>query len=133
MASARGAPVAPLHDTPKPGFSDVPGWRVYGQATGHDGQMVYVAQTTEERVEAGTEVALAALFAGTPMTVLAVLWLRSRIRRELQPLRDLSERLAHYDPMQTGATLGAGRARGAAAGARRHRRPRRPADAADRA
>ena len=106
MSSARGAPVAPLHDTPKPGFSDVPGWRVYGQATGHDGQMVYVAQTTEERVEAGTEIALAALFAGAPMTLLAVLWLRSRIRRELQPLRDLSERLAHYDPMQPGATLG---------------------------
>ena len=54
-----------------------------------------------------TEVALAALFAGAPMTVLAVLWLRSRIRRELRPLRDLSERLAHYDPMQPGATLGA--------------------------
>ena len=69
--------------------------------------MVYVAQTTEERVEAETEIALAALFAGAPMTVLAVLWLRSRIRRELQPLRDLSERLAHYDPMQPGATLGA--------------------------
>jgi signal transduction histidine kinase len=107
VSSALGAPVAPLHDTPKPGFSDVPGWRVYGQATGHDGQMVYVAQTTEERVEAATEVALAALFAGAPMTVLAVLWLRSRIRRELQPLRDLSERLAHYDPMQRDATLGA--------------------------
>ena len=69
--------------------------------------MVDVAQTTDERVEAGTEIALAALFAGAPMTVLAVLWLRSRIRRELQPLRELSQRLAHYDPMQPGATLGA--------------------------
>ena len=106
VASARGAPVTPLHDTPKPGFSDVPGWRVYGQATGRDGQMVYVAQTTEERVEASTGIALATLFAGAPMTLLAVLWLRSRIHAELQPLRDLSERLAHYDPMQPGATLG---------------------------
>ena len=107
VSSARGAPVAPLHDTPKPGFSDVPGWRVYGQATGRDGQMVYVAQTTEERVEASTGIALATLFAGAPMTLLAVLWLRSRIHAELEPLRDLSERLAHYDPMQPGATLGA--------------------------
>ena len=107
VSSARGAPPAPLHDTPKPGFSDVPGWRVYGQATGRDGQMVYVAQTKDERVEAGSEIALAALFAGAPMTLLAVLWLRSRIRRELQPLRDLSQRLAHYDPMQPGAILGA--------------------------
>jgi len=107
VSSARGAPAAPLHDTPKPGFSDVPGWRVYGQATGRDAQTVYVAQSTEERVEAGTEIALAALFAGAPMTLLAVLWLRSRIRRELQPLRELSDRLSRYDPMQPGATLGA--------------------------
>ena len=107
VSSARGAPVAPLHDTPKPGFSDVPGWRVYGQATGHDGHMVYVAQTTEERVEAATEIALAALLVGAPMTLFAVLWLRSRVHRELQPLRDLSERLAHYDPMHPDATLGA--------------------------
>ena len=107
VTSASGAPSAPLHDTPKPGFSSVPGWRVYGLATGRDGQMVYVAQTTEERVEAGMEIALAALLAGAPMTALAVLWLRTRIRRELQPLRDLSQRLAHYDPMQPGASLGA--------------------------
>lgn len=106
VASASGAPMALLHDTPRPGFSNAPGWRVYGQATGRDGQMLYVAQTTEERAGAGTRLALAALFAGAPMTLIAVLWLRSRIRNELEPLRDLSERLAHYDPMQTGATLG---------------------------
>ena len=106
VSSAAGAPAAPLQDTPKPGFSNVPGWRVYGQPIGRDGQFVYVAQTIEERVEAMTEVALAALLAGTPMTLLAVLWLRSRVRRELKPLRDLSQRLADYDPMQPGATLG---------------------------
>ena len=120
VSSASGAPVAPLHDTPKPGFSDVPGWRVYGQATGHDGQMVYVAQTTEERVEAGTEIALAALFAGAPMTLLAV---DARPLRAAGPLRpDAARRHAR-----------GGRARGAGSSARRHRRTRQPADAADRA
>ena len=94
VASARGAPETPLHDTPKPGFSDVPGWRVYGQATGRDGQMVYVAQTTEERLEAETEIALAALFAGAPMTVLAVLWLRSRSGCSSRRMRDLSQSTA---------------------------------------
>ena len=70
--------------------------------------MVYVAQTTEERVEAETEVALAALFAGAPMTVLrSALAEVAHPPRGLQPLRDLSERLAHYDPMQPGAALGA--------------------------
>jgi signal transduction histidine kinase len=69
--------------------------------------MVYVAQTTEERVEAGSEIAIAALLAGAPLTLLAVLWLRSRVSRELQPLRELSDRLADYDPMRPGATLGA--------------------------
>ena len=106
VSSARSAPVSPLHDIPKPGFSDVPGWRVYGQATARDGQMVYVAQTTEERGEAATEIALAALLVGAPMTLLAVLWLKSQVHRELQPLRDLSQRLARYDPMHPGATLG---------------------------
>ena len=107
VSSARGAPVVPLHDVPTPGFSDAAGWRVYGRATGSDGQMVYVAQSSEERSEAAREIAMAALLTGVPMMLLALLWLRSRIRRELQPLRELSQRLARYDPMQPGATLGA--------------------------
>ena len=106
VSTAHGAPKAPLHDTPTPGFSDVPGWRVYGLATGSNGQMVYVAQTTAERHEAQNEVGLAVLLAGAPMTLLAVLWLRARVRHELRPLQALSQRLAGYDPMQPGATLG---------------------------
>lgn len=106
VSTAQGAPKTPLHETPTPGFSDVPGWRVYGLAAGSDGQMVYVAQTTAERGEAQDEVAFAVLLAGAPMTLLAVLWLRARVRHELRPLQDLSQRLAHYDPVQPGATLG---------------------------
>ena len=106
VSAAVGAPVAPLHDTPVAGFSDVERWRVYGVAAGHDGQMVYVAQTSEERFEAAREVALAVLLAGAPMTLLALVWLSARVRHELRPLQDLSERLGHYDPLLPGASLG---------------------------
>ncbi len=104
--ATRDAPAAPIHMRPAPGFTDVPGWRVYGQASGREGQMVYVAQTTGERFEAEREIALAVVIAGAPMTLIALLWLRTRVRRELQPLQDLSERLAHHDPLEPGATLG---------------------------
>jgi signal transduction histidine kinase len=104
--AARGAPAEPIQRQPSPGFTNVPGWRVYGQASGRDGRMIYVAQTMGERSEAEREIAVAVISAGAPMTLIALLWLRSRVRRELRPLEDLSERLAHHDPLQPGATLG---------------------------
>ncbi|NUZ06609.1 sensor histidine kinase [Piscinibacter koreensis] len=107
VSAAHGAPAVPLHASPRPGLSEVAGWRVFGLATARDGQMVYVAQTSAERAEAGAEVALAVLLAGAPLTLLAVLGLRWRVARELQPLRELSRRLARYDPLQPGARLGA--------------------------
>ncbi len=103
---AQGAPAVPIQGHPAPGFSDVPGWRVYGLASGGEGQMVYVAQTTDERFEAEREIGLAVVMVGAPMTLIALLWLGTRVRRELRPLQDLSERLAHHDPLQPGATLG---------------------------
>lgn len=106
VVAARGAPPAPVHARPTPGFSDVPGWRVFGHASGSTGPMLYVAQTTDERFETEREIALAIVMAGAPMTLIALLWLRSRVRRELQPLQDLSERLRRHDPLQPGASLG---------------------------
>jgi len=101
-----GAPAAALHATPTPGLSDVAGWRVFGQPLGHAGQMVYVAQTRAERGRAESAVGFAVLLAGLPMVLLALLWLRARVRHELQPLQALSERLSHFDPLLPGATLG---------------------------
>lgn len=101
-----GAPSQPLQATPTAGFADLPGWRVYGLALGHDGQMIYVAQSRGERHEAQAEVGMALLLATLPMALLALLGLGARVRHELAPLQALSRRLADHDPLQPGATLG---------------------------
>ena len=106
LRAARGAPAEALRATPSAGFADVPGWRVYGLPLGLDAQMLYVAQSGGERREAQAEIAFAALLAGLPMLLLALLWLSARVRHELAPLQALSQRLADYDPLQPGATLG---------------------------
>lgn len=100
------APLAPLQATPSAGFADLPGWRVYGLALGYDEQMLYVAQSRGERREALAEIGFALLLAGLPMGLVALLWLGARVHHELEPLRLLSDRLAAYDPLQSGATLG---------------------------
>ena len=107
LAAARNAPGPALQATPSAGFADVPGWRVYGKALGHDGHMLYVAQSRDERLEAKLELLFAAVLAGVPMVLLALLWLNARVRHDLQPLQALSSRLADYDPLRPGATLGA--------------------------
>lgn len=100
------SPATPLLATPTPGFSNQAEWRVYGLALGHDGQLLYVAQTTHERGEAMAELGFAVLLAGLPMGLLGLLWLGVRVRQELAPLQALSQRLAAHDPLEPGATLG---------------------------
>lgn len=106
LRHSAGAPLQPLRATPTPGFTSVPGWRVYGLALGTDAQLLYVAQSRRERGEAMAEVGLAVLLAGVPMGLLGLLWLGARVRQELAPLQRLSQRLAEHDPLQAGATLG---------------------------
>ena len=106
LAAARDAPAKALQATPSAGFADVPGWRVFGMALGRDGHMLYVAQTRDERREAKLEMLFTAVVAGVPMVLLALLWLNARVRHDLLPLQALSRRLAAYDPMRPGATLG---------------------------
>ena len=106
LASARGAPTVALVATPSPGFTDLPDWRVYGLALGLEGRMLYVAQSREERREAQIELVFAFVLAGLPMLVLGLVWLNARVRQDLQPLQALSRRLADFDPLRPGATLG---------------------------
>ena len=103
------APLQPLRASPAPGFSSQPGWRVYGLALGRDGQWLYVAQSIDERREALGELGLAVLLAGLPTGLMGLLWLRVRLRQELQPLQALAQRLGSHDPLQPGATLGPAR------------------------
>jgi signal transduction histidine kinase len=106
LRQSTGAPPAPLHATPSAGLSNVDQWRVFGQPMGQGAQMLYVAQTRGERGEAEAEIGFAVLLAGLPMVLLALLWLSARVRHELKPLQELSDRLSSYDPLQPGATLG---------------------------
>jgi signal transduction histidine kinase len=91
------APATPWRATPSAGFSDTAGWRLFGLALGADGRMLYAAQTRDERQEARAEAALSAVLAALAVGLLGHLWLRSHVRRELEPLQTLSDRLLRLD------------------------------------
>lgn len=104
-ARSSTAPDAPWQATPRAGFGDAPGWRVFGAPLGHDGRMLYVAQTHEERREAQTDVVLSGALAALAIALLAQLWLRLRVRQELEPLERLARHLRTHDPLAPGAAL----------------------------
>jgi signal transduction histidine kinase len=106
LARSTLAPLAPLHATPNAGFSNVHDWRVFGHTMGSDGRMLYVGQTRAERLEAEGEVALSAALATLAVSLLGLLWLRARLRHELEPLQALSRRLAEHDPADAAVSLG---------------------------
>lgn len=118
------APATPLHAAPHAGFTDIPGWRVFGaplrggepQATSAAGgtsgaataagRMLYVAQVSDERDEVQAEIALSAALIALAVGLLGHLWLRVRVQHELVPLESLSDRLARHDPLDASASLG---------------------------
>lgn len=100
------APQAPLQALPGPGFADTPVWRTFGRSLGDNGRLLIVAQSRAERAEARFEAGRNAGLAALAVALLGYLWLRARVGQELAPLQTLSERLAHHDPLQPGATLG---------------------------
>lgn len=68
--------------------------------------MLYVAQSLQERSEAKVEMILTVLLAGLPLLALGLVWSNLRLRRELEPLQDLSKRLSELDPLRLEARLG---------------------------
>jgi len=88
------------------GFSRTPRWRVYGLPLAGDGRMLYVAQTGRERFEAEVEVATNTVLAAAAIGLAGHAWLRRRVRRELQPLQRLSQRLAAHEPFDGGTSMG---------------------------
>jgi signal transduction histidine kinase len=100
------APRTPLQALPGPGFADTPVWRTFGRSLGDDGRLLVVAQSRAERAEARFEAGLNAGLAALAVALLGYLWLRARVGQELTPLQTLTQRLAHHDPLQPGATLG---------------------------
>ena len=100
LASAQGAPETALRSTPTAGFSDSAAWRVFGLPLGRDGQMLYVAQSQEERTEAKLELVFTGLVAGLPMLLLGLFWLNAQVRHDLMPLQRMLQRLAEFDPLR---------------------------------
>jgi signal transduction histidine kinase len=100
------APEQLLVDAPVAGFTDAAAWRVYAVPLGRDGRLLMVAQTGAERSEARREVAQSAVLAALAIGLLGQIWLRSRVRHELDPLRRLAERLEGHDPSDPGFALG---------------------------
>lgn len=101
MRSAR-APETSWANSHPAGFSSSEAWRIYGIALGPDGRMLHVAQTHAERQEAELEIALVIALAALTIGLLGQLWLRARVRSELQPLHDLSRRLTEWDMDRSG-------------------------------
>jgi signal transduction histidine kinase len=106
LLASPGAPAEPFAGTPAAGFSDRTHWRVFGSALGRDGRMLYVAQSQEEQDETLFGIVLGAALATLAVGLLAHLWLRARVNRELAPLERLSARLRGYDLLAPGASLG---------------------------
>lgn len=106
LALSPQAPRQAFLATPTAGFTQTDRWRVYGTALGHDGRMLYVAQSRAEQVESALEVGFSAALATLAVALLSHLWLRSRAVQELAPLQRLSSRLQTHDLLAPGATLG---------------------------
>lgn len=100
------APERPFMPLATTGFAEATsGWRVYGMPFGVQGQVLYVAQTRAERLEAQAEVAWSSIWAALAIGTLSAWWLRRRVRRELQPLAGLASDLERYEPLAPGARL----------------------------
>ncbi|MEN9313705.1 MAG: hypothetical protein RIS35_98 [Pseudomonadota bacterium] len=97
LMRSRAAPSTLWHEATRAGFSDHAQWRVYGTPLAQ-GRMLYVGQTRAERQEAGAEVGLRAVLAALAVGLLGQVWIRARVRSELRPLQELSDRLAHWNP-----------------------------------
>ncbi len=105
------APAEPWQRTPRAGFTQAGGWRLYGLAVPADDgtvRMLYAAQTRSERAEVRAEVGISAALSAFAVGLLGQIWLRGRVRAELLPLQALSLRLGQldFDASQPGTSLG---------------------------
>ncbi len=89
------APTQALASNHATGFTELtPGWRVFSIRLASEGPTLHVAQSHVERFEARTEAVgfaiIAALFAG----VLTAIWMRARVKTELEPLSLMADRIS---------------------------------------
>lgn len=95
------APAAPLVPVSTLGLADVAdAWRVHVSPFGAQGRVLMVAQPALERREAQLEAIEYSVGAALVVGLLCSLWLRRGVRRELQPMADLSAAVQAFDPLQ---------------------------------
>ena len=106
MLQSHRAPAQPISAERRLGFFDAgDDWRVFGMPLRDDKRMLYVAHFGVDRKEAnllGVETAVAAVLLSA---LGCAIWLRSRVRKELGPLNELSASVAQFDPLQRNARL----------------------------
>lgn len=102
LARSALAPSTAWTFPPRPGFGhskpDAAAWRLYGHRL-PDGSVLFVGQTRMERREARADVVLSVTASALLVGAGLALWLRRRIRHELQPLTDLSAAMSGHDPL----------------------------------
>ncbi len=84
-------------------------WRVHadelGPEVGRSGLVLVVAQRASERSEAMLSASLYTVGSALAVGLLCALWLNRRVRRELQPISDLSRAVGRFDPLLPQAHL----------------------------
>lgn len=80
-------------------------WRVVSMPFPQRGATLQVAQSVSRRRDSWTRAAAIASGAALAVGLACALWLRSRVRRELLPLREFSANVTDFHPLEPGARL----------------------------
>lgn len=94
------APTSPLSELPHEGFEITSEWHVFTMPMGERGGMLRVAQHESVRQQMILLTMVSAMGLTALIGALAVWWLNRGLRRELQPLLNLSSQVAALDPAQ---------------------------------
>lgn len=96
------APEVAFFPRPTLGLANAQGlWRVYGLPLPNDGGVLYVADRLTDRRDAYLGAVWELLAVTLALGVVFLLGSRALVRRELRPLRALSDAVAVYDPYQS--------------------------------
>lgn len=80
-------------------------WRVYSIPFKSSNLVLHVGQRGSERSEARIEAAGVTASAALIVGLMCALWLRSRVRRELEPIISMSDAVEKFDPLHADLTL----------------------------
>lgn len=100
------APDIPLGVARSAGFSTQgEAWRVFALPFDSAGRVLYTAQIGEERRDARLEAIQFSMGAALAVGLAGALWLRIRIRLELEPITKMSDAVLLFDPLHARQTL----------------------------